>query len=158
MWDGSSTSSVSWQIGWVEIVAFLSYPNTRCKQVMSTSNMTLLHDCKKHLLFDGKCLGCTRGFWLSCTRGICLGYARGFFSGSPCLPSDLSSSLSYSWPVRYHPHPTPPFCLKYPEVCLTPDLYVIIPTPPHPSLLFEVSWSLSYSWPVCYQPHPTPPL
>ena len=28
--------------------------------------------------------------------------------------------------------PTPPFCLKYPQVCLAPDLYVIIPTPPHP--------------------------
>ena len=28
MWDGSSTSSVSWQIGWVE------YPSTRCTQVM----------------------------------------------------------------------------------------------------------------------------
>ena len=57
------------------------------------------------------------------------------------------SSLSCSWwPVRYHPHPTPPFGLIYAEVCLAPpfglmyaqvclapDLYVIITTPPHPT-------------------------
>ena len=70
------------------------------------------------------------------------------------------SSLSCSWwPVRYHPHPTPtpphplvlsmlksvllltctlsspphptpPFGLMYAQVCLAPDLYVIITTPP----------------------------
>ena len=35
-----------------------------------------------------------------------------------------------------HPmHPTPPFCLIYAQVCLAPDLYVIIPTPPHPTLV-----------------------
>ena len=53
----------------------------------------------------------------------------------PTLWSYLCSSLSCSWPVCYHPHPTPPFCLKYPQVCLAPDLYVIIPTPPHPTLV-----------------------
>ena len=31
------------------------------------------------------------------------------------------------------PHPTPPFGLIYAQVCLAPDLYVIIPTPPHPT-------------------------
>ena len=74
----------------------------------------------------GKCLGCTRGFWLSCARGLCLGCARG-----------------------------PPFGLIYAQVCLAPDLYVIIPTPPHPTLLSEVSSSLSCS--LRYHPHPTPP-
>ena len=31
------------------------------------------------------------------------------------------------------PHPTPPFGLICAQVCLAPDLYVIIPTPPHPT-------------------------
>ena len=30
------------------------------------------------------------------------------------------------------PHPTPPFGRMYAQVCLAPDLYVSIPTPPHP--------------------------
>ena len=98
----------------------------------------LRSECFLHLSFKGKCLGCTRRFWLSCARGLCLGCARG--------------------PVRYHPHPTPPFCLKYPQVCLAPDdLYVIIPTPPHPTLWSYLYSSLSCSWPVRYHPHPTPP-
>ena len=75
----------------------------------------------------------------------------------PTLWSYLCSSLSCSWPVRYHPHPTsphpfvwsilksvllltlsspphptPPFGLIYAQVCLAPDLCFIIPTPPHP--------------------------
>ena len=92
----------------------------------------------------GKCLGCTRRFWLSCARGLCLGCARG--------------------PVRYHPHPTPPFCLKYPQVCLAPDdLYVIIPTPPHPTPPFGLIYTQVCLAPDLYviiptPPHPTPPL
>ena len=44
------------------------------------------------------------------------------------------------------------------QVCLAPDdLYVIIPTPPHPTLWSYLCSSLSCSWPVRYHHHPTPP-
>ena len=96
---------------------------------------------------QGKCLGCTRRFWLSCACGLCLGCARGRLSGSqyhrttvPTLWSYLCSSLSCSWPVRYHPHPTP---------C----------TPPHPFVLSMLKSVLLLTCTLSSPPHPpTPPL
>ena len=104
---------------------------------------------------------------------------------APCtLWSYVSSSLSCSGLARYQHHPTPPFGLMYPQVCLAPDLHVISTTPPHPAPPFGlmypqvclaadlcvisttpphptlwsyVSSSLSCCWPVRHQRFPAPP-
>ena len=49
--------------------------------------------------------------------------------------SILKSVLLLTCTLSSSPHPTPPFGLIYAQVCLAPDLYVIIPTPPHPTLV-----------------------
>ena len=91
----------------------------------------------------GKCLGCTRGFWLSCAHGLCLGCARGllpfeWFAVPPYHCDILSRSLIgdlglHMLRIFHGPHVR--FGLMYPQVCLAPDLHVIIPTPPHPTLV-----------------------
>ena len=51
-----------------------------------------------------------------------------------------------------------PFRLKYPQVCLAPDdLYVIIPTPPHPLVLSMLKSVLLLTGTLSSPPHPTPP-
>ena len=83
---------------------------------------------------------------------------------APCtLWSYVSSSLSCSGLARYQHHPTPPFGLMYPQVCLAPDLHVISTTPPHPAPPFGLMYPQ-----VCLAadlyvisttpPHPAPPF
>ena len=52
------------------------------------------------------------------------------------FPRTLSRLCPRTCTLSSPPHPTPPFCLKYLQVCLAlDDLYVIIPTPPRPTLV-----------------------
>ena len=73
----------------------------------------------------------------------------------PLVLSMLKSVLLLTCTLSSPPHLTPPFCLKYPQVCLAP--YVIIPTPPHPTPPFGLIYAQVCLAPDLYFIIPTPP-
>ena len=97
----------------------------------------------------GKCLGCTA----DSDSVVPADSVSVVPAAHPFVLSILKSVLLLTCTLSAPTHPTQahPCCLN-----LALDLYVIIPTQPHPTLWSYLCSSLSCSWPVRCHPHPPP--